>query len=165
MCPRRVYIKERTAFRGIIREVIFLLLLLLLFYFCHVLIQSDKKAEKNIGNILSRRHPAFPTKSLTSFKTAYLCKILNFLLRQRLIINPELIHVPLEKSRALVLPYSRMRIPIQRQNTLSSSLCLQSTVYKNFSYASMCIVRSSHMIPYFCWDYGICRKEKLTKLK
>ena len=234
MCPRRIYIKGTTAFRGVIREVICFLVVVVLFCkmcsFSTIFHRSrfdsvTRKLKKKNGYILSRnifgwapgfsdeitylfqncisledsefpfgiireviyffvvlfcKMSSFKTifsrlshvliqsdkkteKSLTSFKTAHLCKILNFLLRQSLIINPELVHIPLEKSRTFVLPYSCMRIPILRQNTLPSSLCLQSTVYENFSYASKCIVRSSHMIPYFCWDYWICRKEKLRK--
>lgn len=93
MCPRRIYIKGRTAFRGVIREVICFLVVVVLFCkmcsfstifhrsrFDSELQENWKKKVTFYLGIYLYGHPAFPTKSRTSFKTAYLWKILNFLL-------------------------------------------------------------------------------------
>lgn len=98
------------------------------------------------------------TKTLTSFKSTSFCEILNFALWQSLVVNPELVHLPLEKSLILVLPYSRMRIPVLRQETLPSTLCLQSTINEDLSNTRVCVVRSNNVVPNICGNDWICKK-------
>ena len=108
---------------------------------------------------VKRRVPII-TKTLTSFKTTSFREVLNFALRQSLVVNPELVHLPLEKSFILVFSYSRMRIPVLRQKTLPSTLRLQSTINEDLSQTGVGVVGSNNVVPDVCRYYWICRKIK-----
>lgn len=88
--------------------------------------------------------------SFTSLKTALSYKIVNVLLRERLVVDSEFVHLPLEKSCVFMFADSRVGVPVLGEKSISSSLCFEPTIHEDRRYTRVCVVCSDNVMPLVC---------------